>query len=166
MKLWRIILCTTLFATLANAANNTAKLVSSEDTQTSTTSNPPATQELLVVSNAWTRTSSTPQNFTTVYMTIQNNSVNPCEIVAVSSHMANSIQIVQSFVDEDGVSRSVVLDKIIVPANSTITLQPSGIHIVLYKLKTPIKVGMTVPISLYLKDGRVFQISASAKNQQ
>lgn len=165
MKIWAIILCTILFAAFANASNNIVNLIPLKETQ-STPTPTPTPQQQFVVSDAWTRTSSTPQNFTTVYMTIQNNSVNPCEIVAVSSHMANSIQIVQSFVDEDGVSKSAVLDKILIPANSTITLQPSGIHIVLYKLKTSIKIGMKVPVSLYLKDGRIFRVSATVTNQQ
>lgn len=186
MKLLAVIFGSLLFATFANAANskhalpvlNTQNNTSTPQPQvqpqqtltqipaaTQTAPRTPQTQASFIISDAWARTSSQPQNFAALYMTIQNNSPTPCEIVALVSHVANSLQLSQSFVDEDGVSKTIKLDKILVPANSSITLKPAGFHITLYDLKSQLNNGMKIPLTLYLKDGRAFTISASVTNQ-
>ena len=62
-------------------------------------------------------------------------------IGASAAAVANNVELHKSFVDEKGISRMVAIDKIVVPAKTTIDLAPGGIHIMLFDLKKNLNVG-------------------------
>ena len=114
----------------------------------------PATQTAgqdLLVTDAWARpTYSTPNS--AVYMQITNP--NPYQIVisGVVSSVANKTEMHQSVQDTSGVMRMVPISQITVPAHTTISLAPKGLHIMLMKLKQNLEIGMNVQISLTTLD--------------
>jgi copper(I)-binding protein len=90
--------------------------------------------------NAWARPAI--NNNTAAYLVIKNNSNNDYVLIGVSAiETANNVEIHKSFVDPKGVSRMTPVDKLLIPAQSSVTIEPAGIHIMLLDLKYNLKVG-------------------------
>lgn len=95
-----------------------------------------AEKKSLEISDVWARKSMSSNNNSAVYMKINNPTEQQITIIAASaSRVANNVELHKSFVDEKGVSRMKTIDKIVVPAQSSIELKPGGIHIMLFDLK-------------------------------
>jgi copper(I)-binding protein len=112
----------------------------------STSSQP---KDIIDVTNAWARSSMLPSNNSVAYMVLQNNTNLSYEIVgATSADTANDVLIQQSFVDDKGVSRIIVVDKLVIPAHSKVELKPNGTHIMLMNLKHELHEGQKITIDL------------------
>lgn len=95
----------------------------------------------LEIVKAWARPSMSPNNNSAVYFTVKNNSNYPYELVGASAiDVANNVELHQTFVDTQGISRMVAIDKIVIPANSAVMLKPGGMHVMLFDLKRTLKV--------------------------
>ena len=92
--------------------------------------------------NPWARASLSPNNNSATYLSIKNTSDNQLTLIGAGAmKIANNVELHQSYVDEKGVSKMTAIDKIIIPANSEITLKPAGMHIMLLDLKRALKAG-------------------------
>jgi copper(I)-binding protein len=115
---------------------------------------PQSEAAFIQVLNAWARPSiSSTNNNSAIYFEIQNNSNKDYNLINVASDIANKVELHQSFIDEKGVAKMVKLDKLVIPATSSVTLQPGGIHIMLLDLKSKLKVGEKFSLSLYFDNG-------------
>lgn len=117
----------------------------------------------LAILNAWVRVLEKPQNVAAIYLDMKNDNDQPWEVVYVKSSYAQKANIEQSYVDEEGVSRTVVLDKLLIPAHSQVNLKPAGIHITLHNITENIKQSDAVPLDIYFADGTVLHITAKVK---
>ena len=107
----------------------------------------------LIIKDIWARPSLSSNNNSAAYMKITNPSSYPIVIIGASaSSVANNVELHKSFVDTNGVSKMTLIDKILVPANSTIELAPGGIHIMLYDLKRSLIAGDKFEITLKLDE--------------
>lgn len=119
-----------------------------------------ATQEMakqqgdsLIVTEAWARMPAEPNNNSAIYMTITNPTKAQMTILGASAAMvANNVELHNSFVDEKGVSRMVAMDKIVIPAETSITLAPGGMHIMLFDLKRKLAEGDKFEVTLKLEN--------------
>lgn len=93
----------------------------------------------LQITSAWARESMGGSNNSAAYFKIINNSSVDRQIIGVTSYVANTVELHNSFVDEKGVSKMVKLDKLVVPALGSVELKPGGIHIMLLDLKYALK---------------------------
>lgn len=107
----------------------------------------------LIVTEAWARMPAEPNNNSAIYMTINNPTKAQMTIMGASAAMvANNVELHNSFVDERGVSRMVAMDKIVVPAETSITLAPGGMHIMLFDLKKKFMEGDKFEVTLKLEN--------------
>lgn len=107
----------------------------------------------LIVTEAWARMPAEPNNNSAIYMTINNPTKSQITILGASAAMvANNVELHNSFVDEKGVSRMVAMDKIVVPAETSITLAPGGMHIMLFDLKKKLAEGYKFQVTLKLEN--------------
>ena len=107
----------------------------------------------LIVTEAWARMPAEPNNNSAIYMTINNPTKAQITILGASAAMvANNVELHNSFVDEKGVSRMVAMDKIVVPAETSITLAPGGMHIMLFDLKKKFMEGDKFEVTLKLEN--------------
>ena len=94
------------------------------------------------VVNIWASKPLSPNNNSAAYMTINNPTNQDITILeAYAPNISGNVELHQSFVDENGISRMTSIDKIVVPAGSTVELAQGGIHIMLFDLIQSITVG-------------------------
>lgn len=66
--------------------------------------------------------------------------------------------------NKGGVSEMVHVDKITIPAHGTVAFQPGGYHIMLMKVKKPIKPGDRVAITLLFEGGAKLTVNFEVRN--
>jgi hypothetical protein len=122
------------------------------------------TNEILEVTGAWARPSLSSNNNSAVYMSIKNNTSEQLTIVGASAAtIANNVELHKSFIDEKGISKMAHLDKIVIPANSTIELTPGGIHVMLFDLKKSLNTDDVFDLTLACQNKGVIVIKVTVK---
>jgi len=86
------------------------------------------------------------------YVTLENAGDQPASLHGASSPSYGSAMLHQSS-GEGGVSRMVMVDSLAIPAHGKAELSPGGYHLMLMKMKTPVKVGDKVKVTLSFGDG-------------
>ena len=69
-------------------------------------------------------------------------------------------------INDDGVMRMRRIPHIHLPPGETVSLQPGGLHIMLFELKSTLKPGDEVPITLTFEDGSTKSVSAVVRTVQ
>lgn len=112
----------------------------------------PELTQTIQVTYAWARKSLSPNNNSAAYMKINNPTDKDIVIIGASaSDTANNVELHKSFVDEKGVSRMSTIDKIVIPAKTTVELAPSATHIMLFDLKKNLNAGDKFNIELKIE---------------
>lgn len=154
--------------TWANTTANTANTSTPRDatktqqvpiTRLKPTQETPATQpkaaevaKTLQITDVWARKSMSPNNNSAAYMKINNPTEEQITIIGASaSSVANNVELHKSFADEKGISRMTSIDKIVIPAKSSIELKPGAIHIMLFDLKKNLSVGNKFDITIKIE---------------
>jgi len=139
-------------------------------TSTTTTNTPTTTQQQqapkqdVEITNAWARPTLSSNNNTAIYCTIKNNTDKQIAIVGASAlAIANNVELHKSFVDQNGVSKMTPVDKVVIPAQSTIDLAPAGLHIMAIDLKSALNEGDTFSVELKLEDRMPVSFEAIVK---
>ena len=68
---------------------------------------------------------------TAAYLEIENESTTPAELVAVRSPQARAVEF-HSIVEEGGQMRMRRLESLVIPASSALSLEPGGLHLMLF----------------------------------
>jgi periplasmic copper chaperone A len=123
-----------------------------------------AKQITLELSGAWARASMSSNSNSAAYMSITNPTNKQITILGASAAIvSNNVELHKSFVDEKGISRMTSIDKIVVPANSTIALAPGGIHVMLFELKRKLTAGDKFKMHLELESAESVSIDVEVK---
>jgi len=103
------------------------------------------------VNDAWVRATVAGQPSTGAFMTLQAS--DDSQLLSVQSPIANLVQIHESSMKDDVMSMHQV-DAVALPAGKTVSLDPHGYHVMLLDLKTQVKEGETVPLTLVVKNAK------------
>jgi len=123
------IFCTLLFAMLSNVcAANT-----------------------ITVNDGYVKASIPGSDVTASYMTLSNTSNKTITLQKVSSTVSDRIEIHEHSM-ADGIMRMREVGEITINANSEVVLQPSGLHLMIFSLKQPIKEKSIMPLTLYFSN--------------
>lgn len=118
----------------------------------------------IIITDSWARKSISPNNNSAAYMKITNSTDKDVIIIGASaSVIANNVELHKSFVDEKGISRMTSIDKIVVPAKTTIELSPGGIHLMLFDLKKSLNNGDRFDIEVKIEGTRPLTVSTEVK---
>jgi len=98
------------------------------------------------VGQPWTREASAGANGVG-YMTLRNRGAQPDRLVSASTAAARAVEL-HTHIREGDVMRMRPVEAIAVPAGGTVTLQPSGLHLMLVGLTEPLRRGAEVPVTL------------------
>jgi copper(I)-binding protein len=113
------------------------------------------------VSGVWTRATAPGQDSASVDMTI--TSKQAAALVGVSSP-ASKTATLHSMTMDGGMMKMREVKSIELPAGKMTNLHEGGYHLMLEGLKSPLKEGDTIPLTLSIKTGKnVAKIEASAK---
>lgn len=106
--------------------------------------------ENLKVVSAKAKPSLSGSNNSAAYITIKNENDQDVTILAAiatreqkanSSTIANNTELHTIATDANGVSRMVAVNRLLIPAKSTLVMEPGGIHVMLLNLKKPLDFG-------------------------
>jgi periplasmic copper chaperone A len=113
----------------------------------------------LVITQAWAR--ATPKGAKTGggYLTIENNGTAPDRLIGGSADIAGSVQVHEMSMD-NGVMNMRPLDKgLAIEPGKTVKLAPGGYHLMMMDLKSPLKKGDKLPITLEFEKAGKVQVS-------
>jgi periplasmic copper chaperone A len=110
----------------------------------------------LVISQPWSRATPGGAKMGAGYLTIENKGSAADKLVNVSGDAAGKIE-VHEMATTDGVMKMRPLDKpLAIEPGKTVKLAPGGYHLMMMDLKTPLKQGDKVPLTLvFEKAGKV-----------
>ena len=110
----------------------------------------------LVITQAWSRATPGGAKIGGGYLTIENKGSAPDRLIGGSADVASKIQ-VHEMAMKNGVMTMRPLDNgLIIEPGKTVKLAPGGYHLMLFDLKSPLKQGDKVPVTLeFEKAGKV-----------
>lgn len=110
----------------------------------------------LVIAHAWSRATPSGAKVAGGYLTIENKGATPDRLTGGSSDVAGRFEIHEMAMN-NGVMTMRPLDKgLVIEPGKTVKLAPGGYHLMLMDLKSPLKQGDKVPLTLeFEKAGKV-----------
>jgi periplasmic copper chaperone A len=110
----------------------------------------------LVITQAWSRATPGGAKIAGGFLTIENKGAAPDRLTAVSGDVAGKVEIHEMAMN-NGVMTMRPLDKgLAIEPGKTVKLAPGGLHLMLMDLKSPLKQGDKVPLTLeFEKAGKV-----------
>lgn len=118
----------------------------------------------LEVKNVWARASIPSSPNSAAYFEIANSSEQEFVLVSASTTVANNVELHNSFVDEKGISRMTTIDRVVVPAGSTIEFKPGGMHVMLFNLKKPLNQGDKFNLKLIIENSDPIDVECEVRN--
>jgi periplasmic copper chaperone A len=110
----------------------------------------------LVITQAWSRATPGGAKVAGGYLTIENKGSAPDRLIGGSADVADKVQ-VHEMATNNGVMTMRPLEKgLTIEPGKTVKLAPGGYHLMLFDLKSPLKQGDKVPVTLeFEKAGKV-----------
>jgi copper(I)-binding protein len=141
MSMTRAIACVTLLSYIFLAAPARAEEVKAGD---------------LVITQSWARATPGGAKVGGGYLTIENKGSAPDRLIGGSADIADKVQ-VHEMAMNNGVMTMRPLDKgLTIDPGKTVKLAPGGYHLMLFDLKSPLKQGDKLPVTLeFEKAGKV-----------
>lgn len=112
----------------------------------------------LTVTDGQVRVPMPGRTVTAAYFTLHNNTANPVSLIAAESAAFEKAELHQH-THQDGVMRMEQVTQIEVGANASVSLQPGGLHLMLFNPLQPLLVGESVPVFLIFSNGQQLELS-------
>ena len=113
----------------------------------------------LVISQAWSRATPGGAKIGGGYLTIENRGSAPDRLIGASADIAAKVQ-VHEMTMKDGVMTMRPLEKgVTIEPGKTVKLAPGGDHLMLFDLKSPLKQGEKLPVTLEFERAGKVKIS-------
>lgn len=97
---------------------------------------------------------------TSAFLTLRNTGRTPVVLTGAGSAVAAHTMLMRTRRDTQGRTGMVTVKTLTVPAGGTLTLKPSGDHLMLMDLKRPLKVGETLTLTLTARGGGRLAVKA------
>lgn len=115
--------------------------------------------------DAWVRLVPPVAKNSAAYMELKNTGDEILQVESASSPVAEVVEVHQTSM-VDGVMRMSEVKGLQVPVDGNVQLKPGGYHIMLIKLKSPLKKDQAVPLTLKFTTGQVLTVNARVKAMQ
>lgn len=106
----------------------------------------------LEISNPWIKNLPPSVPVRAGYMTLHNPQSNTVSIVSLSSDAFGSIEIHQT-IAQDGMMRMEQVPALTIEPDSTVQLEPGGLHLMMLNPVEPTRIGDTIEILILFDDG-------------
>ncbi|MGB1262088.1 MAG: copper chaperone PCu(A)C [Cognaticolwellia sp.] len=116
----------------------------------------------VVVENAYARASIPGTSLSSAYMTISNKSASNMRLVGASSTVSDRVEIHQHTMS-DGLMRMRQVDYVAIDAKTTKVFQPSGLHLMIFDVKAPLKAQENVIITLHFDNQTSIDVNYTVK---
>lgn len=94
------------------------------------------------------------------YFVLENEGRDTLVVDSVTTGVARVSEVHETTIDEAGVARMRPVGPLVVPPDSTVTLRPGSIHVMLMELTEPLVAGGRVKLTLWLRGGSTMETSA------
>jgi copper(I)-binding protein len=113
----------------------------------------------LVITEAWSR--ATPKGAKTGggYLTIENKGTAPDRLIGGSADIADSVQVHEMSMDKGVMKMRPLENGLAIEPGKTVKLTPGGYHLMMMDLKSPLKKGDKLPITLEFEKAGKVQVS-------
>jgi copper(I)-binding protein len=113
----------------------------------------------LVISQAWSRATPGGAKIGGGYLTIENKGSAPDRLIGGSAEIAGKVEL-HEMATSNGVMKMRPLDKgLAIDPGKTVRLAPGGSHLMLFDLKSPLKQGEQVPVTLEFEKAGKLKLS-------
>ncbi len=113
----------------------------------------------LVITQAWSRATPNGAKIGSGYLTIENKGAAPDRLVGVSAEIAGKVE-VHEMTTKDGVmTMRPVEGGLSIEPGKTVKLAPGGHHLMMFDLKSPLKQGDALPVTLEFEKAGKAKIS-------
>ena len=113
----------------------------------------------LVITQAWTRATPGGARIGGGYLTIENKGTTPDRLIGGSADVAGKVA-VHEMAMNNGVMTMRPLDKgLAIDPGQTVKLAPGGYHLMMFDLKSPLKQGDKIPVTLEFEKAGKVQLS-------
>ncbi|KKO48623.1 hypothetical protein VT06_11065 [Arsukibacterium sp. MJ3] len=112
----------------------------------------------LTVTDGQVRVPMPGRTVTAAYFTLQNDTAAAVSLLAVQSSAFEKAELHQH-THQDGVMRMEQVAQIDIAANSSVTLQPGGLHLMLFNPVQPLLAGESVTVTLSFSNGEQLSLS-------
>jgi len=119
-------------------------------------------ESAIQIRDAWVRVPNPATHLAGGYMMIVNLGDSADAIVGASSSAAEVVEI-HEMKTVEGVMRMSMLDRLEIPARSSVKLEPGGQHLMFIRLTRDLKAGDTVDVALKMESGKTISVSALVK---
>ena len=113
----------------------------------------------LMVSGQYVRATPPHTKNSAAFLSISNHANKTIKLIAASSDIADRVEL-HNHIKEDGMMKMRQVKEVVIEANSSVTLQPGGYHVMFLGLKNDLKEGQIVNITLYFNNGDEININA------
>lgn len=119
-------------------------------------------QAPLTASGAWVREPVAGRPATAAYVVIENPTNEDIQIVSATSDASAKVEL-HEMVREGDMMKMSPVKSITVPAHGTVELKPGGLHIMMFELKSALKEGDAVALTLTTSKGWTIKVPATVK---
>lgn len=116
----------------------------------------------IVIKDQWIRPGAESMT-TALYFIIDNVGSQPDTLYNIDSDVSKMIQIHETYSNGDVMGMREI-GEIIIEPESSVKLEPGGMHIMVMRLKRDIKIGDEIDFTLYFRNADKITITAEAKN--
>jgi copper(I)-binding protein len=116
----------------------------------------------VVARDAWVRLPLPSKTDTVLYAVLENRGAERRAVVSASSDAAGTVEMHEMKMDR-AVMRMTQVSEIGIPAKGKTTLNPNGLHLMLFGLKTKLAVGDTLTVTLKLDNGTTVAVKAEVR---
>ncbi|SDF94543.1 hypothetical protein SAMN05216337_109214 [Bradyrhizobium brasilense] len=113
----------------------------------------------LVITQAWTRATPKGAKIGGGYLTIENKGTTPDRLIGGSAEIAGSVQVHEMSMDKGLMKMRQLENGLAIEPGKTVKLAPGGYHLMMMDLKSPLKKGDKLPITLEFEKAGKVQIS-------
>ncbi len=121
------------------------------------------TKQALSVDEAYVRAPVADRDVTAAFMTIVNNSETDNALLSASSPAAEKVELHQH-THSDGMMRMREVDSIDIAAQTSVTLEPGGYHMMLLGIKPALRDQENIDLSLEFANGESVTVTAEVRS--
>ena len=110
----------------------------------------------LVITQAWSRATPNGAKIGSGYFTIENKGTAPDRLVGVSADVAGKVEVHEMAMKDGVMTMRPLAAGLAIDPGKTVKLAPGGHHLMMFDLKSPLKQGDALPVTLeFEKAGKV-----------
>ena len=98
------------------------------------------------------------------FMHLQNDADEEAVLTGASSADFARVEMHKT-VHENGMARMLPQERIVIPANGSVMLEPGGLHLMLMEPKRALTAGDTVPLQLQLESGETVELKMTVRKR-